>query len=101
MKASKVSLGMEVLEGRTLPSTTNPWGYWGVLSHPDAAVQADLAKINTDGQALFTATTFKAFTKDFATLQADFQQLQIDVQAQLSGTSSISSSSSGSGLSAS
>ena len=84
MNARKIALGMEVLEGRTLPSMTNPWGWWSVFSHPDAAVQADLAKIKTDEQALQTEITTLA-----PTLKADEKALQTAIKSAISNDPTV------------
>jgi hypothetical protein len=49
----KTTLGMETLESRALPSGS-PWSGLAGLFTPSPAVQADLAKIQTDLQTLHT-----------------------------------------------
>ena len=83
MNVRKAALGMEVLEGRTLPSISGG-GIWSVFSNPDAAVQADLAKIKTDEQVLRTEISTLA-----PTLQADYKALHAAIASAITNDSAV------------
>jgi hypothetical protein len=85
MNMRTTTLGMELLESRALPSGFN-WGALGALFNPSPAVQADLAKIETDLKALYTETKTLA-----PTLKADEQALQTATANAIKNDTTVSS----------
>jgi hypothetical protein len=83
MNVRKTTLGMESLESRTLPSGS-PWGGWGGFFNPSPAVQADLAKIQTDLQTLHTELVSLA-----PTLKSDEQALHTAITAAIDNDATV------------
>jgi hypothetical protein len=85
MNPRKTALGMESLESRALPSSS-PWSGWEAFFNPSPAVQADLAKIQTDLKTLHTDYVDLA-----PTLKKDQQALQTAITTAMDSDTSVES----------